>query len=254
MNAASECICGLIPFDDLLSSPLPPLNELFGRRASPSHAKLRRNPTSVREWSNFIPDLLQATHYHGQGVSRPMLVPPSESATFDVASEVDVQHAFILAAGSALDRCLRDRMVKTTLFPRLKINHNRGLSVPDFASAKLNANGTAEHLLCIGEVKRPSLAKKGDDLVAAFATDTFVIDALQQLTGYQIAFNCKYSFLTCYTHTWASCLEEDGTLQISPAFKHEAAGPLSALRMMLYVLDLSEAVPNWLAPSFLVLL
>jgi hypothetical protein len=89
-----------------------------------------------------------------------MLVAPSEGATFDVASEVDLQQAFILAAGSALDRCLRDRMIKTTLFTRLRIIHNRGLSAPDFASARLFENGTTEHLLCIGEVKRPSLARK----------------------------------------------------------------------------------------------
>jgi hypothetical protein len=96
MNAATDCICGLIPFDDVLSSPLLPLNELFGdRKTSPSHAKLRRKPISVRAWANFITDLLQSIHHHGLGLSRPILVPPSEGATFDVACEVDVQHAFI---------------------------------------------------------------------------------------------------------------------------------------------------------------
>jgi hypothetical protein len=75
---------------------------------------------------------------------------------------------------------------------------------------------------------------------------------LQQLAGYQVAFKCKYSFLSCYTHTWASCLEEDGTLRLSPAFKHEATGPLSVLRMMVYVIGQSEADLDWCAPDFLV--
>jgi hypothetical protein len=158
------------------------------------------------------------------------------------------------AAGSALDRCLFDRGVKTTLFPRFRIGHDRGLSVADFASARLDADGKTDHLLCIGEVKRPSLAKKGDDLVASFAIDTYAIDALQQPTGYQVAFNRKYGFLTCYTYTWASCLEENGTLQISPAFKHKATGPQSVLKMMFHVVSLAEAVSNCGTPELLPLL
>jgi hypothetical protein len=128
---------------------------------------------AVREWANFTPALSQAIRHHDPGLSRPMLVPPSEGATFDVAYEADVQHAFILVAGSTLDRCLCDRWIETTLFPRLGIIHDRGLRVPGFASTALHANGETDHLLRIGEVKRPRLAKEGKDLVAAFATDKY---------------------------------------------------------------------------------
>jgi hypothetical protein len=198
-------------------------------------------------WPDFVSGLMHSEHQPMYGLARPMFTPPSLENNFLAANEADVEHAFIFAAGSALDNVLRHNCIRTTLFPRLKLRHENGLSVPDFASARCLENGKIE-LLTVGEVKRTALIKHGADLASAYHTSKYVRDAIQQLTGYQVNFRRQYGFLTCYTQTWATCLQQDGTLLVSPAFSSGTKGPLSVLRMMFHIIHLARANAPWIPP------
>jgi hypothetical protein len=180
-------------------------------------------------------------------LTRPMLTPPSIENSFVAANEADLEHAFIFAAGSALDDISRHSRIRTTLFPRLQLRHGHGLSVPDFASAECLENGQAK-LWAVGEVKRTALIRHGEDLTSAYHTSEYVRDAIRQLCGYQVIFRLQYRFLTCYTHTWATCIQQDGTLLALPAFSSGTRGHLSVLRIMLHIMHLASAEGDCIPP------
>jgi hypothetical protein len=221
--------------------------QLFGNSASCSHANFRRVPDAVSIWPDFVYDLLHSEYQPVDGLARPMLTPPSIENSFVAANEADLEHAFIFAAGSALDNVLRHSRIRTTLFPRLQLRHGYGLSVPDFASAECSENGQVK-LWAVGEVKRKALIMHGEDLTSAYHTSEYVRDAIWQLCGYQVIFRRQYGFLTCYSHTWATCLQQDGTLLVSPAFSSGTSGPLSVLRMMFHIINLASANAPWIPP------
>jgi hypothetical protein len=199
----------------------------------------------ITAWPNFVPDILRNEVDPGPGTSRPILVPPFENGRFPLASESDVEHSFTTAI-ACINQLYTD--IRTVLFPRVKIKHENGLSFPDFATVRVSLDGEAT-ILAVGEAKTPTLVRNGDDLVALHDTDGYVKDAIYQLCGYHVKYKVKYELLTCYTHTWAACLIEDGTLWISPPFLNETEGRLSVLRMMQYVVHMTNAQTPWLAPD-----
>jgi hypothetical protein len=183
-----------------------------------------------------------------------MPVHRSSSGIYHAYNEFELAMIFLNLAGDSLNE-LFGESVMTTSYSGSKIDIGDGLRVPEIISRRCFANvdrrrgpgrsaatcTSADVSLAFVEMKRHNLTTHGHDMVAAYNSEHIhVRDPFWQLTSYHIRHNCRYGFMSTGEYTWATRLLSSGVLSISPAFRADAAGELSTLNMMYYVLCLAS--------------
>jgi hypothetical protein len=286
----------LISFGQLLDSPMPPIDDRSICVSAKSEEQLRLIPTEVRSWENFkevlihhresIPTELLSGH------CRSLRRPVAKGRIITVKLGADIFSAFSTTICDALDQ-LFDGEMKTTSFSASGLVAVKGKEYPDFVTATkrmapaqhvgassgdsemlpagiqfggatgsggaveaMTTNPESVHPVTVTEIKRDNLIMYGRDLVALYSSKRIIQDAIDQITGYHVVCKCKYGFISCYMYTWATYLDEDGVLYISPCFVSDTIGELSTLNMMYFVNrkacdELRSRSHMWTPPMFL---
>jgi hypothetical protein len=250
-------LAGKTTFDELLDSELPRISDQTPKQPSTSKACLRRIPKKVSEWHDFQELVKQYRENLPPGLARTsihkMSIDPS-SNLLKAGSEAELSHALMATLGSSLNHVF-DSSVMTCSFSLSPFRFGQALRTPDFVSYRnyssdlhgsnspcdpgFTADPQKFIMYYVGETKRRNFALTPDlsDIVRRYTNgDEHVMDAIYQLCGYQVKFNCKFGILSTYEFTWATLLTESGDLLISPAFCQDGAGPLSTTNMMRYVI------------------
>jgi hypothetical protein len=168
-------------------------------------------------------------------------------------SEAELCHSFMVCLGTSLTDVFNGS-VRTCPFSLSPFAVGQALRTADFVCfrnysiAMQGMNSPCDpkynHLLkqiiyLVGETKRHNFAPSPGllDLVERYQKgETHEMDAIHQLCGYHVKFNCKFGVLSTYEYTWATFLTESGHLFISPAFCQDDEGPLSTMNMMRYLI------------------
>jgi len=200
--------------------------------------------------------------------------PVGNGGVITVKLEADICSAFPATICNALDQ-LFDAEMKTTSFSASGLVAVEGLENPDFVTVTRrmaplvgSSSGTTESMpagihpdgatdpgdadkqvttnsesfnpvtvepVTVFEIRRENFRMYGSDLVTLYNSRRMVQDAIYQITGYHVAYKCKYGFISCYKYSWATYLDEDGVLYTSPCFVSDTIGELSTLNMMYFV-------------------
>ena len=93
-----------------------------------------------------------------------------------------------------------------------------------------------------GEIKRRNIIiGEHPNIVEQYNAGVSIIRrAVDQLTGYQMIHSTEFGFLSTYIYTWATRLNADGTLLISPSFLSSTGGELSTISMLYFLISLAN--------------
>ena len=232
-----------ISYGELLDSPLPPLEDLSPMISSCSLAELRKIPRDVRHWPNFHDEVVNHRRNIPAAIleSRPYSRLRRPNRVLVCSSEPEIQTKFSSVVCPALDEIF-DETLKTTAFPSSGICQVQGLETPDFVTVRFCGVDGIVKPVAVFEIKRHNFLLYGKDLVAGYhAGKRMIRDGIFQIDGYHVAYECKYGFISTYHYTWATYLDSDGTLYISPAYNSDNGGDDSVLNMMNYVLCKASA-------------
>jgi hypothetical protein len=111
-------------------------------------------------------------------------------------------------------------------------------------------------LVSFVEIKLINFSMYGRELEILYRHGKWMVqDAIYQITGYHCAYNCKYGFISNYKHTWATYLDNNRVLYVSPCFISDAVGEFSTLNMMYFVNrkafdGLNSRSEMWTPPCF----
>ena len=267
-----------VNFETVADCCLPICEDLSGKDTCCSFADLQKIPFQVAEWTHFaqkvrdyrkgLPDILLKKVISTGDLSF------GNSVAYD---EKDLTRDFVSHAGSRLNQMFGKAIItRGKASPAVEIGE--GLRQPDFLMERVAGMDLIIHsiitktvyqqsddledfflpssekftypanvALAAGETKRRNFnlrgkagITRGDDLVKRYnEKDRQVVDAIYQMTGYQVHYGCKFGFLTTYGKTWATCLSPKGVLYVSPAYSSDTNGHDSLLNMMYFVLSLS---------------
>jgi hypothetical protein len=257
----ASIVVGETSFGELINSPLPPLDDLSSLESSYSQVQQRKVPTDVREWKDFNRDLqnhrrnipavtLDSRPY--RKLSRPV---NSKGCVYESMHEAQIYLAFTATICVALDALFHGTLW-TSQFADSRLVAIQGLRAPDLVSVTRGADGESKTVAVI-ELKRHNLLINGRDLVTCYhEAKRMIEDMVFQITADHFVYKCKFGFVSTYHFTWATFLDSDGVLYISPAFNSDYNGEMSVLNMMYYVLskacdELNDEPLKWTPPSAL---
>ena len=267
-----------IDFQTVVDYGLPMCKDLSKLDTALSYADLQKIPLRVAHWTNFTQKVRDYRTSFREVLLRKVISTQNFSFFDSVAyDKKDLSTYFVLGAGSRLDNLFGNAVItRRKASPAVDIGE--GLRQPDFLIERVAgmnlfvhchissaADGQDKELqdsflqisenftypanvaLAVGEMKRHNFhlrgkdeTSRGEDLVKRYnAGDRQVIDAIYQITAYQILYGCKFGFITTYGKTWATCMSHKGVLYISPAYSSYRKGHDSLLNMMHFVLSLS---------------
>jgi hypothetical protein len=282
----------LISFGNFLDSQLPPMDDLSPVLSTRSRGRSRKIPQSVQNWPNFDEDLSHhrqniPAHLLDSGPLKMLRRPVTNGQVFVVKRKADICAVLSSTICDALNQLFLKELVTSSFsVSGLAAKDSLGaLGKPDFvtvtrstfrlaqeehaqscdAAADAGVSqltrkpkpGKQRQAVTVFDVRRSNLIKYGRDLVSLYNEENQMIrDAVFQITGYHVAHKCKYGFISSYKYTWATYLDDNGVLYISPCFVSDSIETFSTLNMMYYVTcksfnELKSKPQIWTPPCFL---
>ena len=185
-------------------------------------------------------------------------LPPPVRGAHETGPEYMLLSKFLSLAGD-IHNYIMDLPVDMNESSICGIELGTGLRVPDFVctlKSEKDANGLRKPIapIIVGEVKRKNIVNYGTSLEQLYETRAEVRDAIWQLAGYHVQFKCEFGILTTYKYTWASRLDSNGTLLLSPAYDSDQGGLDTTMNLLHYLSTIAAEkwkLGGWTAPVFL---
>ena len=224
---------------DLLDSKLAPL-DYEPSPSSSSRAALRQIPTSVKKWQGLEHKVARFRNTLSADVLEKRVNFYLQPNTQRAHQESEVCSAMAYVIGPAIPKIFDEtvHMVTTSGCPIVTTAGQQGA---DFLC--YTVDDEESRILAPIEIRFCDLSDQGTDLVKRKSTG-YVMDALQQATGYHAHYKCRFAFLSTFLWTWATRLDPDGSLFVSNAWDSQAQGENSVFNLFHYILTQAKERGN----------